>query len=160
MVKSIIFYGKIGDIKIFSENQLVYESYKLNDNDGFPNSYFSVVSQVGLPVKMVFTFLNELLTGYFLDNKKDNSNYHFCSDKLINSINCILEHLDNPNSIIFDWYQIEFEHKILVSSMKIEHKFLHISITNKSMQYVIEPYLGQEAFDLDMVRKFVLTIKL
>lgn len=160
MVKSIIFYGKMGEIKIFSKNQLVYESYKLNDNDGSPNSFFSVVSQAGLPVKMVFTFLNELLTDYLLDNKKDNSNYHFCSDKLINSINYILEHLDNPNSIIFDWYQIEFEHKILVSSMKIEHKFLHIPITNKSMQYVIEPYLGQEAFDLDMVRKFVLTIKL
>ena len=88
----------MGEIKIFSKNQLVYDSYKLNDNDGFPNSFFSVVSQAGLPVKMVFTFLNELLTDYLLDNKKDNSNYHFCSDKLINSINYILEHLDCMSS--------------------------------------------------------------
>jgi hypothetical protein len=108
MVKSIIFYGLNESVKIYSINQKVYESLRVYENDSVSKNFCPNVSTACLSVEIGFNCLNIYLTKYFLESQNIEAHSDVGTDRLINAINYVVEHLKNSNT--FYKYKIMFQY--------------------------------------------------
>jgi hypothetical protein len=128
MVKSIIFYGLNESVKIYSINQKVYESLRVYENDSVSKNFCPNVSTACLSVEIGFNCLNIYLTKYFLESQNIEAHSDVGTDRLINAINYVVEHLKNSNT--FYKYKIMFQYDNIKKDT--------ISVTEKIKDLLIE----------------------
>jgi hypothetical protein len=159
MVKSIIFYGLNESVKIYSINQKVYESIRVYENDFVSKNFCPNVSNACLSVEIGFNCLNNYLTKYFLESQNIETHSDVGTDRLIKTINYVLEHLKNSNT--FYKYKIMFQYDNPVSTKLIDVKLSQFCINSfVSAKYIVETYRGKKVWGEDKIRKFEITFKL
>lgn len=161
MVKSIIFYGLNESVKIYSINQKVYESLRVYENYFASKNFSPNVSTACLSVEIGFNCLNDFLTKYFLESQNIEPHSEVDTDRLIKTINYVLEHLKNSNSNTFYKYKIMFQYDKPISTKWIDVKLSQFCINSfVSANYIVETYRGKNVWGEDKIRKFEITLKL
>jgi hypothetical protein len=160
MVKGIIFYGSKGSVKIYSENQKVYESLRIYENDLLSKNFCPIKSFASLSGEIGFNCLDNFLTKYFLENKNIEIQSNIGTSRLIRTINYVLEHLKNSNLNTFYKYKIIFEFDMTMSCEMIKKKVVLLSKKAKRINYTVPTYQGKRLYDQDEVKKFEVTIEL
>ena len=159
MVKGIVFYGSKGSVKIYSENQKVYESLRIYENDLLSKKFCPIKSFASLSGEIGFNCLNNYLTKYFLESQNIETHSDLGTDTLINTINYVLEYLKNSNT--FYKYKIIFQYDKPVSTKLIDVKLSQFyKYSFVSAKYIVETYCGKNVWGEDKIRKFEITFKL
>lgn len=161
MIKSIVFYGKRGSVKISPYNQDIFESQRLYENEDLSKNFTPTILKSSPDLNEDFNYLNISLTELFLKEHTDEI-YHQLSPLDFNYlINKILKELNNSDFFLFFKYKIYFEHEMHMSTKSIEFKSIYITKNRtEHIKFLVDTYLSRRIFGQDKVRKFELTIKL
>jgi hypothetical protein len=161
MIKSIVFYGRRGSVKVSPYNRDTFESQRLYASEELSKNFIPTILKSSPDLNEDFNYLNISLTELFMKEHTDEIHHQLSPLDFNYLISKILKELNNSDFFLFFKYKINFEHEIPLPTRLIEFKSIYITKNRtEQIKFLVDTYLSRRIFGQDKVRKFELTIKL